>query len=339
MIEFEVSVVIPVFNAKNYVSEAVKSALINEEVKEVILVYDGSDDGSYEKCLELAQNHPSVKLITHKNRVNRGAAASRNLGIENASYDFVSFLDADDVYLDYRYKNAKKIFESNLDAFGVYEAVGVFFENSDAEREFKKAGLPYLTTVKNKIDPRLLFKAFMKGGLGGHFHIIGIVLKRDVFFAGIKFDEDLKLYEDTFFIFQLAAKFNLYFGNIIEPVALRRVHSGNRITKAFNDEIIKYYSLKEFWEIAIKWANSELPFIERNWVIEKALADLVRFPLKSTDEVYCYILRRSKLIKFAIVNPSSFSCVYFWKILLPQKLNHLLKSILFFNNNNKRLQV
>lgn len=318
MIEFEVSVVIPVFNAKNYVSEAVKSALLNEEVKEVILVYDGSGDGSYEKCLELAQNHPSVKLVTHKNRVNRGAAASRNLGIENASYDFVSFLDADDVYLDYRYKNAKKIFESNLDAFGVYEAVGVFFENSDAEREFQKAGLPYLTTVKNKIDPGLLFKAFMKGGLGGHFSIIGIVLKRDVFFAGIKFDEDLKLYEDTFFIFQLAAKFNLYYGNIVDPIALRRVHPGNRITKAFIDEIVKYASLLEFWNIVIKWASMELPTNKRNWVIEKACADFVKYPLKSENRLFCYFKRRFVLTKIAITQPVIFKSRYFWKILFPQ---------------------
>ena len=50
---FEVSVVIPVYNASKYVERAVDSALIQPEVKEVLLIEDNSPDDSYHLCIEL----------------------------------------------------------------------------------------------------------------------------------------------------------------------------------------------------------------------------------------------------------------------------------------------
>ncbi len=89
-----ISVIIPVYNALNFVEEAVLSCLNCPQVAEIILVEDGSRDDSLQECLRLQKTHNRVKVETHPNNENRGAGASRNLGLANATGDFIAFLDA-----------------------------------------------------------------------------------------------------------------------------------------------------------------------------------------------------------------------------------------------------
>jgi glycosyltransferase involved in cell wall biosynthesis len=91
-----VSVVIPTFNRRDFVAEAVASAL-NQTVspQEVIVVDDGSTDGTAELLRDRFGADPRFKLIVQDN-AERGAA--RNRGIEAASGEYVAFLDADDVW-------------------------------------------------------------------------------------------------------------------------------------------------------------------------------------------------------------------------------------------------
>ena len=94
-----VSVVIPVYQAAAFVEQAVESALAQPETGEVLLVEDGSGDGSLAECERLAAGDGRVRLLRHPNGENRGAGASRNLGIEQSTCPLVAFLDADDYYL------------------------------------------------------------------------------------------------------------------------------------------------------------------------------------------------------------------------------------------------
>ena len=89
-----VDVIIPVFNAAAYVRRAAESALACGGVR-VILVDDGSTDGSGGICDELAAD-PRVMAL---HQANRGASAARNAGLAAATADYVAFLDADDVLL------------------------------------------------------------------------------------------------------------------------------------------------------------------------------------------------------------------------------------------------
>ena len=81
---FEVSVIIPVYNAEKFVRNAVLSALACEEVAEIVLVEDQSPDNAFEVCKSLEKEFDQVKLIQHSDQGNHGAGASRNLGIRNA---------------------------------------------------------------------------------------------------------------------------------------------------------------------------------------------------------------------------------------------------------------
>lgn len=105
----KISVVIPVYNVEKYLSRCVDSVLgqIYRNI-EVILVDDGSIDGSPEICDEYQKKDKRVKVI-HKE--NSGAGSSRNIGLSNAKGDYIAFVDSDDyIELD-MYENMMRINE------------------------------------------------------------------------------------------------------------------------------------------------------------------------------------------------------------------------------------
>ena len=98
-----VSVVIPVYNALRFLDRAAGSVLGQTHADvELILVNDGSTDGSRELCEKYARADSRVKALSQPNS---GPAAARNAGVRSAAGDFVYFLDADD-YLE---KNALEV--------------------------------------------------------------------------------------------------------------------------------------------------------------------------------------------------------------------------------------
>lgn len=90
----KISFIIPVYNVENYLPECVESILNQGELDyEVLLVNDGSTDGSGKLCDEYAQKHHCVRVI-HMD--NNGAASARNTGLEHAKGKYVAFVDSDD---------------------------------------------------------------------------------------------------------------------------------------------------------------------------------------------------------------------------------------------------
>ena len=92
---YDVSVVVPVYNAEKYIRFCVDSAL-NQTLKniEVIIVDDRSTDNSLNLCRELYGNNNRVKIFQQP--VNHGPGAARNAGIREASGEYIAFLDSDD---------------------------------------------------------------------------------------------------------------------------------------------------------------------------------------------------------------------------------------------------
>lgn len=90
-----ISVVMPCFNAAPYLAESVGSVLSQRYGNvEVVIVDDGSTDGSADIAARLAEEHPGRVIVTHTSRL--GPFPARNKALKLISGDLVAFLDADD---------------------------------------------------------------------------------------------------------------------------------------------------------------------------------------------------------------------------------------------------
>lgn len=89
-----VSIIIPIYNAETYISRCVDSILAQTFADfELLLVNDGSRDGSLEVCRQYAANDSRVRVL---DKPNGGVSSARNLGLESATAEWVMFADADD---------------------------------------------------------------------------------------------------------------------------------------------------------------------------------------------------------------------------------------------------
>ena len=89
-----ISVIIPVYKAEKYLRESVESVLHQTYGRvEIILVDDGSPDSCPQICDAYAEEDERVKVF-HK--VNGGVSSARNMGLDQAKGEYVTFLDADD---------------------------------------------------------------------------------------------------------------------------------------------------------------------------------------------------------------------------------------------------
>lgn len=231
----KVSVIIPVFNAESFLKKAVESALDQKQVCEVILIEDASSDSSLTICKELAKKYSKVKLFQHTNSINKGAGASRNLGLKNAKHEYVAFLDADDFYLPNRFKASERMFQQNSAIEGVYEAVGAKFYDEVAREQHilrlkqarnpKENGANTMLRVMKGAD---LFEELLFAK-NGWVHLNGLTLKKTFLKKTGWFNENLRIAQDSEFILRCAYYGRLESGDIDKIVAVRGVHTNNRI--------------------------------------------------------------------------------------------------------------
>ena len=94
-----ISIIIPNYNKEKYIEKCVDSVLKQSYMpKEIIIVDDCSTDNSRRTIEKLAKKNETIKLIYPK--TNGGVSKARNLGLQNASYDYVTFIDSDDFYIN-----------------------------------------------------------------------------------------------------------------------------------------------------------------------------------------------------------------------------------------------
>lgn len=89
-----ISIIIPVYNAENFLRNCIES-VVAQTFKdwEMVLVNDGSKDGSLAICEEYAEKDKRIRVI---NKQNGGPSSARNIGVREAQGEYVFFLDADD---------------------------------------------------------------------------------------------------------------------------------------------------------------------------------------------------------------------------------------------------
>jgi len=124
-----VSVVVPLYNLRDFVGEAIESELaqtLRPEDVEVIVVDDGSTDGSS----EVAQRYGS--RIRYLRQEDRGLSAARNAGIRVSSAPFLAFLDADDRLHPDKLRAGLEVFDARPNTGLVYS--GFHYIDEDGRR-------------------------------------------------------------------------------------------------------------------------------------------------------------------------------------------------------------
>lgn len=89
----DVTFIVPIYNARKFLVRCIESILAREDVKQLILIDDGSVDGSDEICALYATACHEVMVLHHQHQ---GVSAARNAGIEKAQGKWICFVDADD---------------------------------------------------------------------------------------------------------------------------------------------------------------------------------------------------------------------------------------------------
>ena len=101
------SVVIPLYNKENYISQTLKTVLGQTFADfEIVIINDGSTDASEEIVRSFQDSR-----INYFSTKNQGAAAARNLGIEKATSPYIAFLDADDLWFENHLEELKNLIE------------------------------------------------------------------------------------------------------------------------------------------------------------------------------------------------------------------------------------
>ena len=92
-----ITIIVPVYQVKEYIGECVESLQHQTYTNlEILLVDDGSTDGSEELCDEYARRDNRIKVIHQENQ---GLSAARNTGLDRATGEYVAFVDSDDAVL------------------------------------------------------------------------------------------------------------------------------------------------------------------------------------------------------------------------------------------------
>lgn len=210
-----VSIIIPVYNASDYIEQAVNSALQFQEVGEVLLIEDGGKDGSFEKCKTLELKFEKIKVLTHPERANKGAAASRNLGIHYAEFPFIAFLDADDYFLPNRFDEDLNLLSNHSLVKATYANVEVF----DLDSGFRK-----IMGMSKKPKSVSVLQYLLRGG---YFHTNSITVKKDFFTQVGYFNTNCWPHEDSEMWIRMASIGKLRAIPSNDPVATYLIHGKN----------------------------------------------------------------------------------------------------------------
>lgn len=186
--DISVSVIIPLFNQKKYVADAIESSLSQKYKNlEVIVVNDGSTDNPEEI---LSGFNGSIKII---NQSNRGLSAARNTGVKNSSGDYIQFLDADDILLPDKIEKQLKF-------------------NIENEAEISYCEISVTDNSKSNFRPlnigkiKDIFKNYYLFWEPYPTPIHSLLIKRDIFNKFGLFDESIKANEDRMYFCYLAAR-------------------------------------------------------------------------------------------------------------------------------------
>jgi glycosyltransferase involved in cell wall biosynthesis len=209
-----VSAITIFLNAERFIEEAIESVFAQTYRRwELLLVDDGSTDGSTATARRYAAAHPDrVRYLEHANHENRGMSAARNLGIRHARGTYIAFLDSDDVWLPEKLAQQVPLLEAHPEV-GMLMGASLYWYSwtgrpEDAGRDVL---MPVGAPQDQVIEPPLLLTKLYPLGLGAA-PCNGSLLVRRRSIEGVNgFEERFRgMYEDQAFLVKLYLATSVY---------------------------------------------------------------------------------------------------------------------------------
>lgn len=185
-----ISVVIPVYNGEKTIRETIES-VINQTFEDFELIV--IDDGSQDSTLEIVKSIPDSRLKVFS-FPNAGLAASRNRGIKLACGDYISFIDADDLWIPDKLESQLQALQDNPQAAVAYSWTDCIDEFGDFSRRGNHI------TIQGNVYAQLLLTDFIENGSN-------LLIRAQAFQKVGYFDESLPAAEDWDMWLRLAANY------------------------------------------------------------------------------------------------------------------------------------
>ena len=225
--DIKVSVIMPIYNASDFLKPAIDS-VIDQTLREIeiICIDDGSTDGSLDIIKEYQKTDDRIRIITE---TNAGPALARNNGLKRARGEYVAFLDADDFFkpelLESLYEAAV---EGDLDIaiarYDIYNSKkAAFYENVESEHGRMYDGGKI--TSKNE-HPDFILQS-TTGSAWNKLFKRSFLLEKNISFL-----TDVKMFEDVYFTVTALA-FAERVGKLPEILLHHRVYSEQSRAKQF----------------------------------------------------------------------------------------------------------
>lgn len=205
MTDVLVSIIMPIYNAENFVKKAIESVM-NQSYKniELICIDDNSTDNSYNICMKLRETY-KYNLI--KNENNKGQEYTRNYGLNIAKGKYVTFLDADDTIAD----NMIEIMVNKAEETNVDLVIGLYSKIIENEEH------PRFTSLNSGLYSRKEFISFILNDIpfdiisciGAKLYNLEFIKKNNIYFnKKYKYNEDM-----GFSLTVINASTNVYYLN------------------------------------------------------------------------------------------------------------------------------
>ena len=199
----KLSIIVPVYQAGKYLEKCIKSILDQTFTDfELILVDDGSNDGSEKICDDYAKKDARIKVIHQKNQ---GVSSARNAGMNCAEGDYIAFVDADDwIETD--------MFEQCMDAMEqhkvdiIYHGMTKGIWKADKKVSLQK-NIPAVEGVLSKSKLR---KYMLKQKEGVAVNCFSYLFSRKIADA-VRFDITMPYSEDNMFVMQVLTNAKSYY--------------------------------------------------------------------------------------------------------------------------------
>lgn len=234
-----ISIIVPAFNAENYISETLTS-INNQEYKnlEIIVV----DDGSTDATSEIVREFDEVKLIK---QFNAGVSAARNHGVKQSAGDLIAFCDADDVWYPNKLTEQLKLHEKYKWSYTDSE----YFGNNTSLDGKKRSDLSRLHS--GTIFEKLILENFLTTS--------SIMLEKSLLIKHGGFDENLPAMEDWKLWLKIAEENPIGFCSM--PLLKYRVHQTSTSRSARRSLPLHLKVIDEIFQ--------ELPNNKKNSILKK----------------------------------------------------------------------